>query len=883
MMSMVDHIRERESHVNRNPSEKQKSAGNYRKAHLKAHGFDIAIENPRGSIRSGKGADGKEWSVRMPVSYGYIKRTEGTDGDAVDVFLGPHLKSPKIFVLDQMDADSGEHDEHKVFFGFASHQQVLKAYRAAFSDGKADKRLGHMTEMTPEEFKTWLRNDGAAKPVIERADGGRVEYADGGAPYKGENLGPLSAEGAIPSWDESQPVEAPAWDQTQEVVPDKGALNAFGRGAYQGVTMNFGDELRGLGEVGGVKPEEWNDPISTIRGGYRYFTGEPGAEEAYNAAVKRERAEDKATAEAHPWAYHGGEFAGAVAPMMAVPGGALAEGANFATRVGQGVRAGATYGALSGAGEGEDAGSRVLNAGVGTLTGGVGGGAAVPISEGVGLAVKKMLGPAWNGVVSLARGSENEAARRVFSAIEADSHDIAAGKMKGMSVQDWLQARAAGEPVMLADLGGARTQSILRSAANTSPEGRGVLEKSLEDRFAGQADRVAADVRNLVQGGANAGKRADQLVAEYDAGRAPLYQRAFAQPSAQQLWTPELQQMAEAPLVQQAMRMATMTGRNEAAKLGLPQPINPFTFNRDGSVALTNPALQPNLQYWDVVKKNLDGGDRNAQQWAKALRQHLDEHVPSYADARGFAANFFGERDALEAGRAMAGKNMDPEVIAKAMRKMDPDEKDLFREGYASDWANRVIGNFRDSRDITKAMFNSPNERKRAEIIFGPAGVKTLENRMTLETVMDGARKAMGNSTTARQLIEAGLAGGALGYYEGGDWKSAMTGAGMAAGARRALATEMASGARHLIGKVDAKTAARVAELLTSDDPRKLAQGLRIMNANQAVANGMRNIANRMAVAGQSPASGTAAALPYRGVNLGPLAPASADQNQQQP
>lgn len=728
-----------------------------------------------------------------------------------------------------------------------------------------------------------LKDQAMKKGFSMFADGGRVRgYADGGTPYTGDNLGPLSS---APAFDETSPVDAsvPAFDQTQPVVEDKGALNAFGRGAYQGATLNFGDELRGLGEAGGVKPDEWNDPISTIRGGYRYFTGEPGAEDAYNTAVARERATDKATAETHPWAFHGGEFAGAVAPMMAIPGGPLAEGATFGSRVAQGVRAGATYGGLSGAGEGTDAGSRVLNAGVGTLTGGVGGGAAVPLSEGVSFAIKKMLGPAWNAVVGLARGSENEAARRVFSAIEADSQDIAAGKMKGMPVQDWLQARAAGEPVMLADLGGARTQSLLRSAANTSPEGRGILEKSVEDRFAGQADRVAADVRNLVQGGANAGKRADQLVAEYDAGRAPLYQRAFAQPAAQQLWTPELQQMAEAPLVQQAMRMATMTGRNEAAKLGMPQPINPFTFNRDGSVALTNPNLQPNLQYWDVVKKNLDGGDRNAQQWAKALRQHLDEHVPSYADARGFAANFFGERDALEAGRAMAGKNMDPEVIAKAMRKMDPDEKDLFREGYASDWANRVIGNFRDSRDITKAMFNSPNERKRAEIIFGPAGVKTLENRMTLETVMDGARKAMGNSTTARQLIEAGLAGGALGYYEGGDWKSAMTGAGAGAFARKALTTEMAAGARHLIGRVDAKTAARVAELLTSDDPRKLAQGLRIMNANQAVANGMRNIANRMAVAGQSPASGSAAALPYRGMNLGPLMPANADQNQQQP
>src|ERR1700748_955107 len=103
-MGMYEHIRDRESRVNRNPTEAQKSAGNYQKAHLKAHGLDIAIENPRGSTRSGTGANGKKWSVRMPVSYGYIKRTEGADGDHVDCFLGPHLNSKKIYVLDQMDA-----------------------------------------------------------------------------------------------------------------------------------------------------------------------------------------------------------------------------------------------------------------------------------------------------------------------------------------------------------------------------------------------------------------------------------------------------------------------------------------------------------------------------------------------------------------------------------------------------------------------------------------------------------------------------------------------------------------------------------------------------------------------------------------------------------
>jgi hypothetical protein len=160
------------------------------------------------------------------------------------------------------------------------------------------------------------------------------------------------------------------------------------------------------------------------------------------------------------------------------------------------------------------------------------------------------------------------------------------------------------------------------------------------------------------------------------------------------------------------------------------------------------------------------------------------------------------------------------------MRQMSPQEQDLFREGYASDWANRVIGNMSETRDITKAMFNSPNERARAAAVFGPAGMEKIQARMTLETIMDGARKAMGNSTTARQLIEAGLAGGALeGYLSG--WDPTHMGAGFlsGAGARKMVGSEMAAGARHLIGRVDARTARNVAGLLTSDDPAQLKRG----------------------------------------------------------
>jgi hypothetical protein len=315
---------------------------------------------------------------------------------------------------------------------------------------------------------------------------------------------------------------------------------------------------------------------------------------------------------------------------------------------------------------------------------------------------------------------------------------INAGKAKGMTPQQWIAARQAGEPVTLADLGSSQTQALIRSSANTSPEGRAMLEKMIEDRFLDQSVRVADTVRNLVSGGANAGKTADQLVAEYDLARTPAYIAAFRHPQAQGMWNTELSYIAQAPAVQQAIRMAMVNAKNEAAKLKIGAPKNPFVEDASGRITLrqldpNDPAsvMKPNLQFWDVVKKNLDAMKTpESMQWARVLREELDQHVPQYAHARGIAATFFGERDALEAGRKLASKKIDPDELKKVLRSMNPLERDLFREGYVHDWAGRVIGEVRDTRDITKAMFNSPNERERARIVLGPAGLAKVEARI---------------------------------------------------------------------------------------------------------------------------------------------------------
>ena len=147
------------------PTDAQKEAGNYRKAHIRLHGLDISIENPKGSTRSGKDASGKKWSNKLHHHYGYIRRTKGKDGDHVDVFIGPHPDEPVAFVVDQVSPETGEFDEHKVLLGFKTAEDAEKGYLANYE--KDWKGLGALRCVPIAAFKEWLKKGSQRKPFKE--------------------------------------------------------------------------------------------------------------------------------------------------------------------------------------------------------------------------------------------------------------------------------------------------------------------------------------------------------------------------------------------------------------------------------------------------------------------------------------------------------------------------------------------------------------------------------------------------------------------------------------------------------------------------------------------------------------------------------------------
>lgn len=193
------------------PTEGQKQAGNYRKGHVSLHGLDISIENPRGSERSGTDRDGRRWTSQMAHHYGYIRKTEGSDGEQVDVFLGPQAEdsSMPVFIVDQVNPRSRRFDEHKVLIGFPDEAAARAGYLANYQDGW--QGLGGITEVSLDDFKQWLREGDTTKRFrpassppgrATRAPSPAEPPADAGVSTSGGPAGAQRSQAAIADFGE---------------------------------------------------------------------------------------------------------------------------------------------------------------------------------------------------------------------------------------------------------------------------------------------------------------------------------------------------------------------------------------------------------------------------------------------------------------------------------------------------------------------------------------------------------------------------------------------------------------------------------------------------------------------------------------------------------
>ena len=165
-----DAIKAAENATDTNPTDGQKKAGNYKKGHVQIGAFDISVEQPKGSVRRGKDADGKEWESKMNNTYGYFRGTEGVDGDHIDVFLSNDIdgwNGRKVFVVDQYNPD-GTFDEHKVMLGFNDAEDAKSNYLANYEKGWENGRRIEVSTTNLEDFEKWISSSHRkTKPFAE--------------------------------------------------------------------------------------------------------------------------------------------------------------------------------------------------------------------------------------------------------------------------------------------------------------------------------------------------------------------------------------------------------------------------------------------------------------------------------------------------------------------------------------------------------------------------------------------------------------------------------------------------------------------------------------------------------------------------------------------
>lgn len=159
-LSLGNAVAVAEKETDTTPTEKQKEVGNYKKGHVQVGTFNITIENPKGSVRSGIDTEGNKWETTMQNTYGYIRGTEGVDGDHIDVFLSNDIdgwNGRKVFVVDQYNEDD-TFDEHKVMLGFNEADDAEAAYFANYDRDWAKKHKAVLTGVNLEEFEKWIES-----------------------------------------------------------------------------------------------------------------------------------------------------------------------------------------------------------------------------------------------------------------------------------------------------------------------------------------------------------------------------------------------------------------------------------------------------------------------------------------------------------------------------------------------------------------------------------------------------------------------------------------------------------------------------------------------------------------------------------------------------
>jgi hypothetical protein len=456
------------------------------------------------------------------------------------------------------------------------------------------------------------------------------------------------------------------------------------------------------------------------------------------------------------------KVAGGIASVRLAPVATIFRGATMLPQVGNALATGLGYGALYGAGQGEDTTSnRLWEASKGAALGGGLGVAAVPVARGLGNAVG-YVADQFRRTPQALRGYERGA---VNALARSTTDDALAGQ---------YQQRVAelGPEGMLADMG-MNLRGQAGAIANQPGSGQRQIMTALDARRQGAAGRIGQDVDQALGPAANIPETVN-ATQQYYRQQALPHRQQFQQnpvPFTQQLDdTLQLLAQNEPAVIRSAERLAAMDNQSGPQQWFARQmPNGQYQIER-----------VPNASEWDYIKRALDDMGRSPEAnlrriyggLAARVRGQVDEALSPgapqdspWARARRLEAEDFQIRDAVEQGRGAFNRSLTPDQMRAELYGvgqppqggMTPPQIAGYGVG-ARDQVRTIMGNAATAHGENAATgarkaLGSDYAREKLDIIAGPQAAGQLTRRLDAETVFDQTRQGvLGGSPTAPRL-----------------------------------------------------------------------------------------------------------------------------------
>jgi hypothetical protein len=130
------------------------------------NGLRVEIEFPVGSYKVWR-HEHEVGVTKFTCPYGYFLDTKASDGDSVDVYLGPFEDTSMVYVVKQLKPDSGEYDEPKVMAGFSSEEDAKRVYLSHM--GNKEEFFGGIKPVAIYKFKKILKESNYENIMVKAA------------------------------------------------------------------------------------------------------------------------------------------------------------------------------------------------------------------------------------------------------------------------------------------------------------------------------------------------------------------------------------------------------------------------------------------------------------------------------------------------------------------------------------------------------------------------------------------------------------------------------------------------------------------------------------------------------------------------------------------